>query len=175
MSEFRKRFAEELTERESKILAAIDDGLKATKNVFVSCPHCNRKSQVAVTDTKAAIEAARFLSEQGLVGRVSPLRMPGASASSSSESATATTTSTSSRRSMFPRPSSLLISMAGHKTPKRARPPWARCSCGTIAITRTGVYCARCFEAAVTDLLEQEPEHAPVFARVGVNLEPEAE
>jgi hypothetical protein len=66
MSEFRKRFAEELTERETKILAAIDDGLKATKNVFVSCPHCNRKSQVAVTDTKAAIEAARFLSEQAI-------------------------------------------------------------------------------------------------------------
>lgn len=62
----RDRFQADLDARYDQLLAVIDEGLAATKRVWVSCPHCKRRSEVDVPDTKAALEAAEFTANRSL-------------------------------------------------------------------------------------------------------------
>ena len=58
-----------LEDRFPKVLDAIDDALEATKNVNqeITYKHCSRRGiySVQVRDTKAALEAAEFMSTHG--------------------------------------------------------------------------------------------------------------
>jgi hypothetical protein len=64
MMDFRDRLQGDLEPRYGKLLEAIDNGLSATKKAWVNCPHCKKRSEVEVTDTKAALEAAEFIANQ---------------------------------------------------------------------------------------------------------------
>jgi hypothetical protein len=39
---------------------------QAVKRVWVSCPHCQKKSLVSIPDAKAALDVASFFADQGL-------------------------------------------------------------------------------------------------------------
>jgi hypothetical protein len=61
---FRDRLQGDLDGRYDKLLKVIDDALAATTTHWVNCPHCRKRSQVEVTDTRAAIAAAEFFANQ---------------------------------------------------------------------------------------------------------------
>lgn len=61
---FRDRLSADLESRYEQLLKTIDEGMEAKKQVWVSCPHCKKRSEVEVTDTRAAIMAAEFVANQ---------------------------------------------------------------------------------------------------------------
>jgi hypothetical protein len=61
---FRDRLSADLESRYEQLLKTIDEGMEAKKQVWVSCPHCKKRSEVEVTDTRAAILAAEFVANQ---------------------------------------------------------------------------------------------------------------
>lgn len=63
--EFRGRFSADVAADYELLRTAISSALEATKDVSISCPHCQRSSKHKLTDHRAAIDAARFAVEQG--------------------------------------------------------------------------------------------------------------
>jgi N-acetylglucosamine-6-phosphate deacetylase len=61
---FRDRLQTDFDERYPKLLEVIDKGLSATTTAWVNCPHCKKRSEVEVVDTKAALLAAEFIANQ---------------------------------------------------------------------------------------------------------------
>ena len=61
---FREKLQGDLDERYDKLLAVIDGALESKQRVFVNCPHCKKRSEVEVQDTRAALAAAEFVSNQ---------------------------------------------------------------------------------------------------------------
>jgi hypothetical protein len=61
----RDRLAEDLEERYDKLLEVIEDAMKATKQHRAWCPECKKSVTVEVTDTRAALLAAEFITNQG--------------------------------------------------------------------------------------------------------------
>lgn len=61
---FRDRLQTDFDERYPKLLEVIDKGLSATTTAWVNCPHCKKRSEVEVVDTKAALAAAEFIANQ---------------------------------------------------------------------------------------------------------------
>ena len=48
------------------MLETLDEALRTSKSVNISCPHCGRFSRHQVPDAKAALEAARFMVENSI-------------------------------------------------------------------------------------------------------------
>lgn len=61
----RQRLAADADADYELIRDALKDAAKSVKQVWVSCPHCNKKSQVEVQDAQAAVKAATAWIEQG--------------------------------------------------------------------------------------------------------------
>jgi hypothetical protein len=61
---FRERLQGDLDARYEALLGVVDDALASKTLVWVSCPHCRKRSQVEVQDTRAALAAAEFVSNQ---------------------------------------------------------------------------------------------------------------
>ena len=61
---FRDRLQTDFDERYPKLLEVIDKAMSATTTAWVNCPHCKKRSEVEVVDTKAALAAAEFIANQ---------------------------------------------------------------------------------------------------------------
>jgi hypothetical protein len=58
---FKDKLAGDLDARYTKLLEVIDQGLEATKKVWATCQKCGKRTEVEITDTRGAIEAANFI------------------------------------------------------------------------------------------------------------------
>lgn len=63
--DFRSKFSQDVADDYNALRAAVRSAMKATKEVSISCPHCQRSSKHTLPDHRAAIDAARFAVEQG--------------------------------------------------------------------------------------------------------------
>lgn len=61
---FRDRLQADLEDRYGRLLEVIDNGLDAKTTAWVNCPHCKKRNEVEVVDTKAALAAAEFIANQ---------------------------------------------------------------------------------------------------------------
>jgi hypothetical protein len=63
-SSFRERLQGDLNDRYDTLIQTIESAMQATRDEWVDCPHCNKRSKVQVRDTRAAISAAEFFANQ---------------------------------------------------------------------------------------------------------------
>jgi hypothetical protein len=61
----RQRLADDANEDYELIRNALKDAAQSKKQVWISCPHCKKKSQVEIADGHAAAKAAQIWLEQG--------------------------------------------------------------------------------------------------------------
>jgi len=61
----RERLAQLAAEEIETLLDVVRQGAKATKSVWHTCRHCNKRDQVEIPDVHAAVKAAEFALNQG--------------------------------------------------------------------------------------------------------------
>ena len=62
---FRGRMADDADVLYEKVIKVITDALETVRKVWVDCPHCKKRSLIEIPDTKAAIAAAEFMTNNG--------------------------------------------------------------------------------------------------------------